>query len=254
MLILILAALLWLALLFFTLRALKRNRRPSLRICRKLEPRRYRPAGRRGRCLRYHWQGEVADAFSAHTAAMQTEPLPPVHRKKGVSAFGVVMGVNAVLAVLVVALLVRGGVPKPGSGENTASSSASSQAAESQSSQPESTPEPTPEPTPDPTPAPSSPDPLAPECSLYDGSAYSTGTWMEVRLNEDEPNESATVTVSVCDHGTGEELWHSEEKLTAEDSISYCLEEPNNYTITAYTTSPSGVQSEPLTLTVKIYS
>ena len=56
---------------------------------------------------------------------MQTEPLPPVHRKKGVSAFGVVMGVNAVLAVLVVALLVRGGVPKPGSGENTASSSAS---------------------------------------------------------------------------------------------------------------------------------
>ena len=57
MLILILAALLWLALLFFTLRALKRNRRPSLRVCRKLEPRRYRPAGRRGRCLRYHWQG-----------------------------------------------------------------------------------------------------------------------------------------------------------------------------------------------------
>ena len=137
MLILILAALLWLALLFFTLRALKRNRRPSLRICRKLEPRRYRPAGRRGRCLRYHWQGEAADAFSAHTAAMQTEPLPPVHRKKGVSAFGVVMGVNAVLAVLVVALLVRGGVPKPGSGENTASSSASSQAAVSPSSQPE---------------------------------------------------------------------------------------------------------------------
>ena len=77
---------------------------------------------------------------------------------------------------------------------------------------------------------------------------------MKVHLNEDEPNESATVTVSVCDHGTGEELWHSEEALTAEDSISYCLEEPNNYTITAYTTSPSGVQSEPLTLTVKIYS
>ena len=125
MLILILAALLWLALLFFTLRALKRNRRPSLRVCRKLEPRRYRPAGRRGRCLRYHWQGEAADALGAHTAAMQTEPLPPVHRKKGVSTFGVVMGVNAVLAVLVVALLVRGGVPKPGSGENTASSSAS---------------------------------------------------------------------------------------------------------------------------------
>ena len=237
MLILILAALLWLALLFFTLRALKRNRRPSLRVCRKLEPRRYRPAGRRGRCLRYHWQGEAADALGVHTAAMQTEPLPPVHRKKGISAFGVVMGVNAVLAVLVVALLVRGGVPKPGSGENTASSSASSQAAESQSSQPEP-----------------APDPLAPECSLYDGSAYSTGTWMKVHLNGDEPNESATVTVSVCDHGTGEELWHSEEKLTAEDSISYCLEEPNNYTITAYTTSPSGVQSEPLTLTVKIYS
>lgn len=250
MLILILAALLWLALLFFTLRALKQNRRPSLRVCRKLEPRRYRPAGRCGRCLRYRWQGEAADALGAHTVASQADPLPPVHRKKSVSAFGVVMGVNAVLAVLVVALFVRGGVPKPGSGESTASSSASSQAAESQSSQPESTPEPTPEPTP----APSSPDPLAPECSLYDGSDYSTGTWMKVHLNEDEPNESATVTVSVCDHGTGEELWHSEEKLTAEDSISYCLEEPNNYTITAYTTSPSGVQSEPLTLTVKIYS
>ena len=259
MLVIILFAVLWLALLVLLVRALGRNHRPTLRICRDLEPRRYRPAGRKGRCLRYRWSGEDAApaptrlSASAESTIDFTPHTPIPRRKKGVPAFGIVMGINAALVVVIAVLLWRGYAPKPSADPDLiASSAASSESAQSESTPAE--PEATPEPTPEATPEPNNADPLMPECSLYDGSDYAAGTWLKVELNEEDTCSSPILTVSVSDLGTGEELWHSEEAVTHDDDISYCLEEPNNYVITAYVTNAAGVQSEYLTLTVKVYA
>ena len=256
MLIVILLAVLWLALIFLTVRALKRNPRPLLRLCRGLEPRRYRPAGRSGRRLRYRWMGEAAAAAAVPTGERAFEASPAPRRPKRAPAFAIVMAVNAVLVAVIAGLLLRDFVPRPGTDPSLVSSSseASSPAQSEGSSQPEAEPTTAPEPTPEPAPAANEADPLQPECSLYDGSDYAAGTWMKVHLNEAEACESATLTVSISDLGTGEELWHAEEQVSRDDDIEYCLEEPNNYVITAYATNAAGVQSEYLTLTIKIYA
>lgn len=270
MIMIIIFAVLWLALLILTLRALHRSRRPGLRICRNLEPRRYRAAGRSGRSLRFRWRGESAASpvrsiqpgsitgLAAQKSASLPRPASPRRMRKPSTALSA--GVGILLASLVIAVLLHAGLPRIGSdigiaAETVSSDSESSESAvSSQPSDSESAPAATPEPSPEPPAGTEDTDPLQPECNLYTGSDYAAGTWMEIRLNSEDTCQHPIVTVSISDLGTGEVLWYAEEYLEQGDKISHCLEEPNNYVISAYVTNAAGVQSEHLELQVKIYA
>lgn len=259
------AAAVWLLLLLGVLAALRKNRRPTLRLLKDLQGRRYRDCGNKGPMNSYHyrWEGEASRRTAPLSAAPAAESAPP--SKTLYSASGrrsrlglyIGIGVNVVLLAVILAVLFHRFGPNTDStppASSAPTSTAAPAATPSPSPAPSPTPEPTPEPTSEPTPEPLPQAlPLEPKVSIPGGD-HGVGTGIHVKQADEDTAGPVTLTFWVNDKGTGECLFYQENvPVDKEEGFYYQFTEPNNYIVNACLVNANGEAGPTKVLDFHIY-